>query len=695
MNECIPQNNLDCFYNTKWRSSNKIPKNDIVLNNFKIVQNAIDDNMYKFINNVHKSDDPVPNAIIVLRDSFWTRSNNEQIFVQFVNIIQSITGYTNCINVINTMVLNNIPTIFDLTVTPHFKNPDTYVLTINEIPLSLGSKEVYDNYSHHMVKTFIETLQDIHKYISTNWKYIGPKSVFVRNIVMFEFLFSKTSLTNVEAIDPLITSNSDLYADFLDKYDSNGFWAKILEPLVPTSAYISYENANHVMFIKKFISALALESELLARPGIYTDPDNIPIDPDNIPINPDNIPTDPELLTMTKDYLIYALVKKYGLYTNMAQFLNDFITDSLSQKELFVDIFYENFGYYLEKLYESKHSDSVAKSQVTTMFNNLKNYCIDVFQHTSMFQTETKTEAINKLRTLDIIIGKQSHVIDMVHFPDMLHIPNNANSVNNANNINRASSANGNFYHNLMTLHAFYFRKNIELIGKKIERKCISINDTFSFIVNAYYEPITNMIYVPTSIINSIFYDATKDPIYNYGSLGTIIAHEIMHSFDNYGSLFDHAGHLRNWWTPIDHYIFGAELAKVNDHYSSFTINDMVIDLDLTIGENIADIAGIKLSFRTYLSIYMPYVNRHNIDQLSPKDKKYLQKFFESWSHTLRSIDTTESIDYAIKYDVHSPSVLRINAPFSHLDEYYAVFDVKPNHQNYLEPALRTRFLDM
>jgi putative endopeptidase len=638
--ECIPQNDLDCYYNLKWKELHKMSNNKPSLNNFIMIQDKIDKEIYKFIINAKIGNDPILNNLINLRNSYFNRNDNSEQIIILINIVQNITNISELAYAIRILFGLNISTFFTISLVPHFKEPDIYVLALGEISLTLEPKEIYDednNESAEFIKIYSEMLRDIYHFITKKWGYhMSKMKKFIRNVIIFEILFSKSNFSLKASMDPIITNNSMLYEKFIDQYDTGDFWKIILSEYMENDMYIFYENQISLMFIKKFLQKMTVDD-----------------------------------LSMTKDYLIYCIVKKYGLYTSISSSFEKILSSEYDEKKIFVGLFYESFGYYLQSVYELSYSNSQKNNAVRDMFNEMKLYCLRVFENSNIFSNETKHEAIQKLQTIEIVIGKQAYEIDLLELPVLTN----------------------NFYDNLMMLHLFYFKKMISFVGQPKNRYYLSISgDIFSFMINAYYDPSSNIIYVPTSLVDDMFFKLGADPIYNYGSLGSIIGHEFMHCFDNNGALFDHNGHLHNWWTSSDYKKYNNEIIKVKNHYSKLMINGIQLDSDLSVSENIADITGIKLSLRTYIQKYM-----RNTDpkKLNLEEKEHLKKFFERWAQTLRTIENNGLTKYDVKLDVHSPNTIRVNAPFSHIDEYYQTYNVESRHFNYLAPNLRTKFLDI
>lgn len=640
--KCTPQNDMDCYYNKQWKKYNKLSDDKLAINNFTIVQDRIDEDLYHFIIDSDFDMDPTLNNMIRFRNSYYNKKDTSEILILLISLISNIRNKKELAYVIKILTSLKIDTLFTTGVVPNFKDPDVYTLALGEIPLTFDSKETYENKNSKLINKFIQLLQGLYNFVADKWFYkISDAENFIRNVITFEILFSKSNLSMEELVDPLITHNSDDFKTFIKKFDSNDFWKTIFGKYNKShnglDIYVYYNNVKALTFIKLFIEKLTM-NELL----------------------------------MTKDYLVYCVLKKYGIYTSANVYFDNFSNYESDDKKIFMDMFYQTYGYYLQKVYDSTNLNPKKIKQITEMFDNMKSCCYKIIEKSDIFGPETKKEAILKLQTLGIVCGQQDYFVDM----------------------SKLKISGKNFYDDFTKINLYQFNIMMSFIGKRTNRNYLSLdNDIFSFIVNAYYDPPTNKIFIPTSMTNDLFFKLdVSDPIYNYGSLGSIIGHEIMHCFDNYGSLFDHRGHLNNWWTEKDYDKYQKEIYKVKNHYSTLELYGLAINPDVSLAENIADIAGLKLSLRTYMQIYIPNVDPKN---MSADEKKHLEKFFGRWVNTLRTNSSEDVIKYEIKYDVHPPSIIRVNAPFSHINEYYDVYNVVPEDFNYLEPSKRTKFMDL
>jgi predicted metalloendopeptidase len=204
-------------------------------------------------------------------------------------------------------------------------------------------------------------------------------------------------------------------------------------------------------------------------------------------------------------------------------------------------------------------------------------------------------------------------------------------------------------------------------------------------LVNAVNLPVQNALNFPAAILQRPFFDGSADPAFNYGAIGAVIGHEISHSFDNNGAAFDATGKLRNWWTATDLARFqrnGEALAKQYDGYRPFP--DLHVNGRLTLGENIADVAGLAAAWDAYrasLNGKEPPV----IDGFTG-DQRFFIAYAQSWAMKMRD----EALRGRITTDGHAPAQYRA-LTVRNIDAWYRAFDVQPGDKLYLPPEKRVR----
>lgn len=203
--------------------------------------------------------------------------------------------------------------------------------------------------------------------------------------------------------------------------------------------------------------------------------------------------------------------------------------------------------------------------------------------------------------------------------------------------------------------------------------------------VNAFYQRGRNALYLPAAFLQPPMFDPAHSDAINYGAIGAVIGHEISHGFDDMGAHFDATGTLRNWWTPQDLRHFqdsGQHLVKQYDAY--LPLPDLHVNGSLTLGENIADLAGLAAAYDAYHFS----LNGHE----APLVQGFTgdQQFFLSFAQMWRADATEASLRKQIHTDPHAPNQYRVNT-VRNFDAWYTAFQVKPGQALYLTPAERVR----
>lgn len=228
----------------------------------------------------------------------------------------------------------------------------------------------------------------------------------------------------------------------------------------------------------------------------------------------------------------------------------------------------------------------------------------------------------------------------------------------------------------------FEYARNLRKLGQPIDRtEWVMTPQT----VNAVNLPVMNALNFPAAILQPPYFDPKRPMVMDYGSIGAVIGHEISHSFDDSGSLFDATGKLNNWWTPEDLKHFQAsagQLVKQYDAYQPFP--GLHINGKQTLGENIADVAGLAAAYDAYrLSLRgkaAPVVQGFSGDQ----------QFFISYAQSWREKTREPLLRQQILTDGHAPAAYR-PATVRNLDAWYGAFQVKPGQALYLAPADRVK----
>ena len=310
------------------------------------------------------------------------------------------------------------------------------------------------------------------------------------------------------------------------------------------------------------------------------------------------------------------------------------------------------------KIYTDKYFPAEAKADIGTMVDNIKAAFDKRLVDLAWMSAETKAEARRKLETLLVEVGHPETRRDYAPFEV------------------RADDAFGNAFR----ADQFEYRHQLAKLGKPVDRREWWL---LPHQVNAVFLPLQNAMNYPAAILEPPFYSAKADAAFNYGALGSVIGHEITHSFDNLGADFDSAGRVRNWWTPADYQKFEQAGQALIAQYNAYQVfPDLKLNGTLTLGENIADVAGLAAAYDAYRTSLngkeAPVVNGLTGDQ----------RFFIAYGQSRRSKFREPTLRQLVATDSHAPGPWRAQT-VRNIDAWYTAFNVQPGEKLYLAPEQR------
>lgn len=220
---------------------------------------------------------------------------------------------------------------------------------------------------------------------------------------------------------------------------------------------------------------------------------------------------------------------------------------------------------------------------------------------------------------------------------------------------------------NKMRSTAFEYRRQLSKIGKPVDRAEWQMSPPT---VNAYYDAQLNEMVFPAGILQPPFYANTSPMTANYGGIGTVMGHELTHGFDDEGRQFDANGNLKDWWSEAVNAEFDRRAACVKEQFNSYTVlGDVHMNGQLTLGENIADLGGVKLAYRAMKN----KVGAGGTSDFTPEQQFFLG-FAQGWCGKLRD----EALRHLVATNPHSPPNFRVNGPLSNTPEFAQAFSCKP-----------------
>jgi predicted metalloendopeptidase len=236
---------------------------------------------------------------------------------------------------------------------------------------------------------------------------------------------------------------------------------------------------------------------------------------------------------------------------------------------------------------------------------------------------------------------------------------------------------------NRLAARTFEFNRNISALGAPIDPHEWLLPP---HIVNAYYWPERNEIVFPAGILQDPFFVREADDAVNFGGIGVVIGHEVTHGFDDKGSLFDADGNLRNWWDDTDRQEFEKRAQVISEQFSEYEVEEgLNVNGDLTLGENIADLAGLTLSIGALKDI-VANDGDAEVGGLSAE-----QRFFLSYARVWRGNTTPEYLRLIVNSDPHSPGEFRVRGPLSNLTEFAQAFNIPDDAPTMRAPEARAK----
>ena len=519
--------------------------------------------------------------------------------------------------------------LFGLWVAPNFNDVDHYTAYLLQGGLRLPDREYYLSDSDAMR----DTRAKYQAHVATMLKLAGFSDADGRatRIVELEHAIAEKHISLAENNDIHKANNTWTLRDFNAKAPGLN-WAEYLQ-----SAGLS----NQKSFIVWQPTAFTAESALVASTPLET----------------------------WKDWLAYHLIESYsfGLPKALADeqfaFFGKVLSGTPEQQERWkrgVQLVNGYLGDDVGQLYARRYFPPEAKAEVEAMVANLKVAFRKRIEALTWMNPVTKAEAEAKLDTLYVGVGYGESWHDYSNYEV------------------KADDLFGTLWRGQLS----GYHRQLARLGKPINRKEWSMTPQT---INAVNLPLQNALNFPAGILQPPFFDPKAPAAANYGSIGAVIGHEISHTFDNEGSVFDSKGRVRNWWTPDDLAHFEAATAKLAALYDTYKpFPDLALNGKQTLGENIADLGGLAASYDAYKAS----VAGRNVpaqDGLSD-DQQFFLAFAQSWAEKGRDA----ALRQQVLTDGHSPGQYRA-LEVRNIDAWYAAFDVKADEKLYLAPTDRVR----
>ena len=312
------------------------------------------------------------------------------------------------------------------------------------------------------------------------------------------------------------------------------------------------------------------------------------------------------------------------------------------------------------QIFAQRYFSPQAKADVEALVAHIIDDYRERLRNLSWMAPATKAEAIAKLNALYVGVG----------YPESWR------------DYSRYEVQPGDIAGNYRRGELFYYHTNVARIGKPVNRKEWQMTPQT---VNAVNLPLQNALNFPAAILQPPFFDPAAPNAVNYGAIGSVIGHEISHTFDTEGSAFDAEGRMRNWWTASDFAHFRASTAKLAAQYDAYKpFPDLSVNGKQTLAEDIADVAGISAAYDGYHSSLK--------GKAPPVDHGFTgdQQFFIAFGQNYASKSRPAALREQVLNDSHAPAEYRADT-VRNADAWYKAFDVQPGQGLYLAPQDRVK----
>jgi len=508
--------------------------------------------------------------------------------------------------------------LFDQAVFPDLKNSEQYLYYAVQGGLGLPDRDYYTRDDEESAKLRQEYVAHVSRMLHLMGDAAEHADTAAAKILELETRLARASLTNVELRDPANYYNIETL-EAADEATPNFSWSRYFERL----------------------GLGEMESFSYAQPNFFAEMNTVLGEAD---------------IDTWKAYLRWNLINNFSPYLSDDFVQQDFEfygktlrgTEELQPRwKRVVARTSSSLGEALGQVYVERAFPPQTKERADEMIENLRATIGSRIQNLEWMSDDTKVQALTKLAAFNSKIG----------YPDEWR------------DYSKLDVGRQSYVANVRAANAFEMRRNLDKMGQPMDRNEWGMSPQT---VNAYYSPVMNEIVFPAAIMQPPMFDGEADDAINYGAMGSVIGHEFMHGFDDKGSKFDAEGNMVDWWTDEDRERFDERTKILIDQFSGFVaVDDLHVNGELTLGENIGDMAGLTMSYHALQSA-LEGRDPGKIDEFTPQ-----QRFFLSWAQGWRKNYRPEALKLQVNTDPHSPAKFRVNGPLANMPEFAEAFGCK------------------
>ena len=633
-----PGDNFYLYANGRWIRNNPVPASKTRWGSFNILRDESSQRLHTLLTDAvgKASSNPKLQKIGDFYASGMDTLAIEQLgYIPIGKDLQRINNLRDINDILAEAVLQRNQGIgnplFGFSITPDRKNVARYIPSFNQGGTTLPDRDYYlknDSRSLTIRKAYQHHLKTMFQMIGNNVPAAGALG---ETVLKIETALAKAQMARTELRDPYKTYNKFSIAD-----------------LSATTPSIDWK------FVLGNMRLSNVDSVIVSNPAFLRSADSLL---SALPLSDWKAYLKWNVLSSSAPFLSQSFVHQNFLFAKVLSGQKE-QTPRWERMGALID---RELGDLLGELYVAKHFKPEAKTRLLELVSNLQETFRSRIQKLDWMSEETKERALEKLNAFTKKIG----------YPDKWK---DYGSIRIDRN---------DFFGNIRRVSEWSFNDMIARFGKPVDKTRWSMTPPT---VNAYYNSTGNEIVFPAGILQFPFFDFGADDAINYGGIGTVIGHEIIHGFDDQGSKSAGDGNLTNWWAEDDEKKFKSRSDLVVKQYDGFTVLDTIhLNGRLTLGENLADLGGLSIAYEAFTKTKQ-FKEGKKIDGFTPAQRLFLN-FAQIWRGSV--LPETEA--QLVLTDPHSPGMHRANGPVVNIDAWYDAFGVKRGDKMYKAPEDRIR----
>lgn len=610
------------FVNREWLENNEIPKGHSRWGTFNEIDKQNKDKLLSLINDISETDEQGLKVKVLFEQYLNRKSKLSDVIGEVDSFLSEIRKFESKkeLNkfICKEFYTRGISTPLMFSVDTDLDDSSINILHISSSGLGLPDRDYYFDKKHKNILIEYKKFMNIYLNKFGNFDY--------NNILLIEEKLAECSYTKVERRNPHLMNNK--YD--LDVIDCNfkKFYIKDILSLLNLSpkSKINITNPKLIRRYYEMWNCITIKNWIEFYSWIY-------------------LRNVGQLLCRETDKIIF------NFYSGVLNGVYDMKPD----EERALDFVDSQIGMILSKIYVKKYFPDEKRKMITDLVNSIKITFKKRLENNQWMSEETKLKALEKLEKMNFKIVSPNEG-EWRNYNNLI-IGNNLSLIENVINIKEFDEA-----------YEFSY------LNKPVDKTQWFMNPHD---VNAYYSPNYNEIVFPAGILQGDFFG--DNMVKNFGGIGVVIGHEITHGFDDEGRKFDCDGNLNNWFTDTDIKSFESKSIKLEKQFDNLSIEGMKLDGKLTLGENIADLGGVVISYNA-MEEYM------KDKDLTDEDRK---TFFTSFAKIWKSKATSESIKLRAATDPHSPPIYRVNQILGNFKPFLDLYNISDNDDMYIDENQR------